>query len=104
MGLTFKRVDGVSVSSQIARLFREHGIKYRKGSGGFYADFGNGMVGVDIRHMSGDRYEVVPRERNKRFRVQFTSLWGGGEKINSFDTFYEADFFREQVHGRMLVW
>ena len=100
----FKRKSGIALSSQMTRALSKNGIKVNHTSAGLVANLGKGIVGLDCRRISDDVYEVVPKEQNKRFRVKFVSMWGGGCQIHSFDTFAEADFFREQVHGEILAW
>ena len=102
--IKFNRVDGVSMESQVHRALNKEGIDCIRDAGGLKADLGDGLVYIDYRLVSGDKYMIVPKERNRRWWVGFTSMWGGAEQIRSFDTFSEANWFREQVHGRILAW
>lgn len=40
----------------------------------------------------------------RRWWIQYTSMWTGAEKIASFDTYEEAEWFCKQVNGRFLDW
>ncbi len=41
---------------------------------------------------------------NHRYWVKFISMWTGQEKIHSFDTKEEAEWFAKQVNGVILDW
>lgn len=40
----------------------------------------------------------------RRYWIRYTSMWTHTEKIASFDTYEEADWFRKQVNGEFLDW
>lgn len=40
----------------------------------------------------------------RRYWVKFISLWTGKQKILSFDSYEEANWFAKQVNGIILDW